>query len=109
MYGANCRLSQYTLLLLPTKRIFCDCYSNVKHFRCGVERVKRGVNVHLHCIASNLKMISKISTLPPLEIFLRKPIPETLVTLNQARSQVLRFSGAKCIFMGARLLFLLCV
>jgi len=26
----------------------------------GVERVKRFVNVHLHCIVSNLKIISKI-------------------------------------------------
>ena len=30
----------------------------------GVERVKRFVNAHLHCIVSNLKRISKISTLP---------------------------------------------
>jgi len=30
-----------------------------------VERVKRFVHVHLHCIVSNLKRISKISTLPP--------------------------------------------
>ena len=37
----------------------------------GVERVKYFVNVHLHCIASNLKRISKIFTLPPLENFLR--------------------------------------
>jgi len=31
----------------------------------GVERVKRFVNVHLHCIGCNLKMISKVSTLLP--------------------------------------------
>ena len=31
----------------------------------GVERVKRFLNVYLHCIVSNLKRISKISTLPP--------------------------------------------
>ena len=40
----------------------------------GVERIKRFVNVHLHCIVSNLQRISKISTLPPLEKFLRTPI-----------------------------------
>jgi len=28
-------------------------------------------NVHLHCIISNLKKISKMSTLHPVEIFLR--------------------------------------
>jgi len=31
----------------------------------GEERVKRFVNVYLHCIVTKLKMISKISTLPP--------------------------------------------
>jgi len=31
----------------------------------GVERTKRFVNVHLHCIVSNLKRISKISMFPP--------------------------------------------
>jgi len=39
-----------------------------------VERVKRFVNVHLHCIVSNLKRISKVSTLFPLEKFLRTPM-----------------------------------
>jgi len=33
------------------------------HFRCGVERVKCYVNVHLHCIVSSLKWASKMSTL----------------------------------------------
>ena len=40
----------------------------------GLERLKSFVNVHLHCIISNLKRISKISTLPPMEIFLRTPM-----------------------------------
>jgi len=40
----------------------------------GVERVKRFVNVHLHCIISNLKRISKISTLPHQEKFLQTPM-----------------------------------
>jgi len=34
------------------------------HFLCGVERVKRYVNTHLHCIVSSLKWSSKMSTLP---------------------------------------------
>ena len=33
------------------------------HFRYGVERAKRFVNVHLHCIVSNMERISKISSL----------------------------------------------
>jgi len=40
----------------------------------GVEWVKRFVNVYLHCIASNLKRIYKISTLPPMEKFVRAPM-----------------------------------
>jgi len=34
----------------------------------GVERGKRFVNVHLYCIVSKLKRISKISTLSPVKI-----------------------------------------
>ena len=34
--------------LLPTKRIFGDCCRNTGHFLCGVERIKRFVNVHVH-------------------------------------------------------------
>jgi len=33
---------------------FCDCYHNMGHFLCSVERIKRLVNVHLHCIVSNV-------------------------------------------------------
>jgi len=29
---------------------FWDCYRNMGHFLCSVERTKRFVNVHLHCI-----------------------------------------------------------
>jgi len=42
---------------------FCDSCRQIGIF-CSVERVKRFVNVHLHCIVSNLKRMSKISTLP---------------------------------------------
>jgi len=39
----------------------------------GVEMVKCFVNVHLHCIASNLKRISKIFTLSPWKILCGRP------------------------------------
>jgi len=41
----------------------------------GIERTKHFVNVHLHCIVSNMKRISKISTLPPppFKMFCRRP------------------------------------
>jgi len=44
------------------------------HFLCDVETVKRFVNDNLHCNVSNLKKICKLSTLPPLEKFLRTPM-----------------------------------
>ena len=37
---------------------------NFVNFLYGVKRVKRFVGVHLHCIVSNLKRISKMMTLP---------------------------------------------
>jgi len=43
------------------------------HFRYGVERAKCFVNVHWHCIVSNMERISKISSFP-LEKFLRTPV-----------------------------------
>jgi len=47
-------------------------HMNMGHYLWGVERAKRFVNVHLHCIVSSLKKISKLSMLPPpLEKFLR--------------------------------------
>jgi len=44
----------------------------------GKEMVMGFVNVHLHCIVSNLKSISKFSSLPPLEKFLRTPMGSIL-------------------------------
>jgi len=43
---------------------FWDCCRHTGYFLCGVERVKRYVNAHLHCIVSSLKWASKMSTLP---------------------------------------------
>jgi len=34
--------------------VFCDCYRNMGHFLCSVERIKRFVNVHLQRIVSNV-------------------------------------------------------
>jgi len=49
------------------------------NFRYGVERAKRFVNVHLHCIVSNMERISKISSCLPLEKFLWTPMLLTLI------------------------------
>ena len=36
------------------RSVFCDCYRNMGHFLCSVERIKWFVNVHFHCIVSNV-------------------------------------------------------
>jgi len=36
------------------RSVFNDCYRNMGHFLCSVERIKSFVNVHLHCIVSNV-------------------------------------------------------
>ena len=47
---------------------------NMGHYLWGVQRVKRFVNVHLHCTANNLKKISKMSMLHlPRKNFCRRP------------------------------------
>ena len=73
-YCVNYRNVPGSWVFLPTKCIFCDCYRNLGHFLCGVEMLKCFVKVHLHCIVSNLKMLSKMSTLPPSgKKFCRRP------------------------------------
>ena len=60
---------------------FLDCCRNMGHFLCGVKRLKRYVNahLHLHCIVSNLKTKSKMSTCPPLQKFLRTLMPVFII------------------------------
>jgi len=52
------------------------------NFLCGVETRKRFVNVHLHCNVRNLRIISKMSTLSPLE----KCLPPPMATLTLSAS-----------------------
>jgi len=49
------------------RSVFCDCYRNMVHFLCSVERIKSFVNVHLHCIVSNVpSKVRKYSGPPEL-------------------------------------------
>ena len=41
--------------LLPTNRNFCECCLYKGHFLYSVERVKRFVIIHLHCIVAKCK------------------------------------------------------
>jgi len=73
--GRNSSIPGSWVSLHANEEHFCDCYRNVGYFLFGLERVKRFVKVHLHCIVSNLKIISKMLTLPPpLEKFLLTPM-----------------------------------
>jgi len=48
-YCANCRNADIPGYCCQ-RSVFCYCYRNMGHFLCSVERIKRFVNVHLHCI-----------------------------------------------------------
>jgi len=50
---------------ISDRRLWIEVQPAVSTDWWDIERVKSFVNVHLHYIVSNLKMISKISTLPP--------------------------------------------
>ena len=45
--------------------VFCDCYGNMAHFLCSVERIKSFLNVHLHCIVSNVPSKGRKYSGPP--------------------------------------------
>ena len=48
-YCVNCRIVILIYLAIAANEAFvCDCYRNMGHFLCSVERIKRFVNVHLH-------------------------------------------------------------
>jgi len=55
------------LAMAANEAHFCDCCHNMGHFLCGAERVKCFVNIHLHCIYSNLEKVRKRLTMSPLE------------------------------------------
>ena len=49
------------------RSVLCDCYRNMGHFLCSIERIKRFVNVHLHCIVCNVpSKVRKYSGPPEL-------------------------------------------
>jgi len=76
MFNFKIKEGQRSLSLSPW---WLCCQQNVFFWlmrQCGPfhlwwKRVKRFVNVYLHCIVSDVKWIRKMATLPPLEKFLR--------------------------------------
>ena len=53
------------LAIAANEAFFCDCYRNMEHFLCSVERIKRFLNVHLHCIVSNVPYKMRKYSGPP--------------------------------------------
>jgi len=53
VYCVNCHITNIPRYCCQ-RSVFCDCYRNVGHFLFSVERIKRFVNGHLHCIVSSV-------------------------------------------------------
>jgi len=68
----------------------------MEHFLCAVERATRFVNVPFHCIVSNTKKISKMSTLPlPREKFLPTPM-ERMIDVRRRLSTISVWLVGEC-------------
>jgi len=65
-YCVNCRIVILIYLAdAANEAFFCDCYRNMGHFLCSVERIKRFVNDHLHCIVSSVPPKGGKYSVPP--------------------------------------------
>jgi len=53
-YCGNCHNTNIPGYCCQRSVFICDCYRNMEHFLCSVEKIKRFVKVHLHCIVSNV-------------------------------------------------------
>jgi len=93
------------------RSVFCDCYRNMGHFLCCVERIKRFVDVHLHCIVSNVPSNVRKYSGPP-ELLRSKTsfsctynIPKQW-KLHQKQGAI----GMKCVFCSYfdKIVYLIC-
>jgi len=65
-YCVNCRNTNISGYCYQWS-VYCDCYRNMEHFLRSAERIKSFVNVHLHCIVSNVpSKVRKFSGPPEL-------------------------------------------
>jgi len=94
----NCR-NPYIPGYCCQSNVFCDCYRNTGHFLCSVERIKRFLNLHLHCIVSNVPYkVRKYSGPPEL---LRNEISFSRACNIPKQSKLHRKQGGmwmKCVF-----------
>ena len=91
--------------------VFCDCNRNTGHFLCSIERIKRFLNVHLHCIVSNVHYkVRKYSGPPEL---LRNEISFSRTCNIPKQWKLHRKQGAiwmKCVFCSYfdKIVYLIC-
>ena len=93
------------------RSVFCDSYLNTGHFLSNVERIKGFVNVHLHCIVSNIpSKVRKYSGPPEL---LRSEISFSRTCNIPKQWKLHRKQGAiwmKCVFCSYfdKIVYLIC-
>ena len=78
-------ISVLFLAIAANEAHYCDCCRNTGHFLGGVERVTHFVNIHVHCIDNNLKMMSKCRHGPPLEKILPAPMVHVVDTEEERK------------------------
>ena len=109
-YCVNCRNANIPGYCWQ-RSVFCDCYRNMGHFLFFVERIKRLVNVHLHCIVSNVaSKVRKYSWPPEL---LRSEISFSRTCNIPKQWKLPRRQGAiwmKCVFCTNfdKIVYLIC-
>jgi len=109
-YCVNCRNTDIPGYCCQ-RSVFCDCYRNTGHFLCSVERIKRFVNVHLHCIVSSVpSMVRRYSGPPEL---LRSEISFSRTCNIPKQWKLHRKQGAiwmKCVFCSYidKIVYLIC-
>jgi len=92
---AYCLIIVIYLAIADNEAYFGSCCPNTGHYPCGVESIKRFLNVHLHCVVSNLKMISTIRRCPFMEKFLQPPMAITYnpAVIEPGRKSILSKNG----------------
>jgi len=79
---------------------YCDCYCNMEHFLCSVERIKSFVNAHLHCIVSNVPSKVRKYSWPPELLRSEISFPRTCNIPKQWRStQTRSYLNEMCILI----------
>ena len=106
-YCVNCRNTNISGYCCQWS-VYCDCYRNMEQFLCSVDRIKSFVNVHLHCIVSNVPSeVCKYSGPPEL---LRSEIsfPRTCNIPKQWKStQTRSYLNEMCILIRLQIYYMI--